>query len=384
MAVEPPLSIGSSHSAPVQLAPVSAAAKVRLQGVEAGRGVAALLVVLYHAALHVEGDVPGSAPVLWGLPHFGHAGVDFFFVLSGFIISFVHRGDVGRPERLGHYLERRFTRVLPFYWLVLCFSLLDTWLLHRAQFPGVCEVISNVLLLPQAKDQIVGGAWTLVFELMFYLVFAIAICSRRIGAVVLCAWAALVAAGLFLNPSSESAALVVASSPFCIEFFLGIGAAGLLSRRTVPFSGVLLTIGLTGFALAGLCEVAGRLYGFGATARLAYGTCSLMVILALVERERSGRLKVPRFMALLGRASYSVYLVHLIAIGITFKFLSMALQLTPSWSFPVWAFLCAMGLAAGILASVWVEQPVIRYVRTRVFGARTKAASQGDGQPGNG
>jgi peptidoglycan/LPS O-acetylase OafA/YrhL len=68
--------------APAQPALLPARARVRLEGVEAGRGVAALLVVLYHAALHVEGNVPGSA-VLWGLPHFGHAGVDFFFVLSG-------------------------------------------------------------------------------------------------------------------------------------------------------------------------------------------------------------------------------------------------------------------------------------------------------------
>jgi peptidoglycan/LPS O-acetylase OafA/YrhL len=370
MAAEPPLSIAASRSARAQPLAVPTARKARLEGVEAGRGIAALLVVFYHAALHVEGDVPGSA-VLWGLPHFGHAGVDFFFVLSGFIISFVHRTDLGRPERLGHYLERRFTRVLPFYWLVLAFLLLDTWILHRAQFPGVSELISNVFLLPQAKDQIVGGAWTLVFELTFYLVFAIVICSRRIGAVVLCVWAALVAAGLFLNLSSESAAIGVASSPFCIEFFLGIGAAIVLSRRTVPFSGLLLIIGLTGFALVGLCEVAGFLYGFGATARLAYGTCSFMVILAVVERERSGRLKVPRFMAVLGRASYSVYLVHLIAIGVTFKLLSMAFPPTPSWSLPVWALLCAIGLAAGIFASVWLEQPVMRFVRTRLFGART-------------
>jgi exopolysaccharide production protein ExoZ len=376
MAVEPPLSIAASRSAPGQplAVPTATARKARLEGVEAGRGIAALLVVFYHAALHVEGDVPGSA-VLWGLPHFGHAGVDFFFVLSGFIISFVHRTDLGRPERLGHYLERRFTRVLPFYWAVLGFLLLDTWLLHRAQFPGVGELISNVLLLPQAKDQIVGGAWTLVFELTFYLVFAIAICSLRIGAVVLCAWAALVVAGLFLNASSQSAALVVATSPFCIEFFLGIGAAAILSRRTVPFSGLLLIMGLAGFALAGLCEVAGFLYGFGATARLAYGTCSFMVILAVVERERSGHLKVPRFMAVLGRASYSVYLVHLIAIGITFKFLSMAFALTPSWSLPIWALLCSMGLTAGVFASVWVEQPLIRSVRARLFGRRTKAGS---------
>lgn len=368
MAVESQLSIPSAHPAPAQPPTVPPARKARLEGVEAGRGVAALLVVLYHAALHVEGDVPGST-VLWGLPHFGHAGVDFFFVLSGFIISFVHRTDLGRPDRLGHYLERRFTRVFPFYWLVLSFSLLDTWLLHRTQFPGVREILSNLLLLPQAKDQIVGGAWTLVFEIMFYFVFAIAICNRRIGAAALCVWAALVAAGFFLNRSSATAVLAVATSPFCIEFFLGIGAAAVLSRRTVPFSGLLLTIGLAGFGLAGVCEVSGSLYGFGAAARLVYGTCSFVIILALVERERSNALKVPRFMAVLGRASYAIYLVHLIAIGITFKFLSMAIRLTPSWSFLVWALLCAMGLIAGITASILLEQPVIRFARKRLIGA---------------
>jgi exopolysaccharide production protein ExoZ len=354
--------------APTQPAPLPARARVRLEGVEAGRGVAALLVVLYHASLHVEGNVPGSA-MLWGLPHFGHAGVDFFFVLSGFIISFVHRTDLGRPDRLAHYLERRFTRVFPFYWLVLGFSLLGTWLLHRTQFPGVREIFSNLLLLPQTEDKIVGGAWTLVYEIMFYFVFAIAICNRRIGATVLCVWAALVAAGFFLTPGSESPPLAVATSPFCLEFFLGIGAAAVLSACTVPRSGLVLAIGVAGFALAGVCEVSGRLDGFGATARLAYGTCSFLIILALVEHERLGRLRVPRFMAVLGRASYAVYLVHLIAIGVTFKFLSMAIRLTPAWSFLVWALLCTMGLIAGITASIWLEQPVIRFARKRLIGA---------------
>jgi exopolysaccharide production protein ExoZ len=377
MTAEFQLPIQPAQPTEEQAPSVSAVRKARLDGVEAGRGIAALLVVLYHGALHVEGDVPGST-VLWGLPHFGHAGVDFFFVLSGFIISFVHRKDIGRPDRLGHYFERRFTRVFPFYWLVLAFCLLDTWLLHRAQFPGVREVLSNLLLLPQTEDQIVGGAWTLVYELTFYLVFAIAICSRRIGAAVVCAWAVLIAAGFFFNPGSASAALRVASSPFCLEFFLGISAAAVLSRRNVPFSGFVLAVGLTGFAMAGVCEVSGRLYGFGATARLAYGACSLMIILALVERERSGHLTVPRFMAVLGRASYSVYLVHLIAIGITFKFLSMAVSLTPAWSFPIWILLCAMGLGAGVLASVWLEQPIIRYVRTHFFEARKTAGSPAD------
>jgi exopolysaccharide production protein ExoZ len=355
--------------APAQPAPLAARARVRLEGVEAGRGVASLLVVLYHAALHVEGDVPGSA-VLWGLPHFGHAGVDFFFVLSGFIISFVHRTDVGRPDRLAHYLERRFTRVFPFYWLVLAVSLLGIWLLHRAQFPGAREILSNVFLLPQTEDKIVGGAWTLVYEIMFYCVFAIAICNRRIGAGVLCVWAAFVAAGFLLPPVPGSAPFGVVTSPFCLEFFLGIGAAVILSGYTVPRSGLVLAVGLAGFALTGVCETTGRLDGFGATARLTYGTCSFLIILALVEHERLGRLRVPRFMAVLGRASYSVYLVHLIAIGITFKFLSVAIRLTPAWSFVNWALLCTAGLTAGIIASIWLEQPIIRFARKRLSGSK--------------
>jgi exopolysaccharide production protein ExoZ len=202
-------------------------------------------------------------------------------------------------------------------------------------------------------------------------VFAIAICSRRVGAVVLCVWAAIVATGFVWNPLTGNAALSVAASPFCIEFFLGIVAAVILSRLTVPFSGIVLAIGLIGFATAGLCEVAGYYSGFGAVARLAYGVCAFLVILALVERERSNHLKVPSFMAVLGRASYAVYLVHLIAIGITFKLLSFAIPLAPSSSFLVWALLCTMGLAGGIFTSIWLEQPLIRFVRKCLTGMRS-------------
>jgi exopolysaccharide production protein ExoZ len=152
-----------------------------------------------------------------------------------------------------------------------------------------------------------------------------------------------------------------------------MGAAAILSRRTVPLSGPLLTLGLLGFAAAALCEVTGLLYGFGAAARVAYGVFAFMVILAVVERERSGFLKVPRAMAVLGRASYSVYLVHLIGLGLAFKYLSMAIHLTPSWSLLIWALLCAAGLVSGILASIWLEQPAIRLARRWLMGAAKSA-----------
>ncbi len=341
---------------------VGASAKARLTGVEAGRGVAALLVVFYHAALHVEGNVGGS--VLWHLPHFGHAGVDFFFVLSGFIITFVHQKDVGRPDRLAHYVQRRFTRVLPFYWLVLAYYLADAWLFHPANAPGAWELISNILLLPQTKEQIVGGAWTLVFELMFYATFATLILSRKVGAVVLSLWAVLIAAAFVAHPFLPSGtSQFVVSFPYSFEFFLGMGAAYVLLSRRIPGSGVLLVVGIASFLAAGLAEVWGFLDGFGLLARIVYGGSSTLIVASLVERERSGTLKVPKPFAVLGSASYAVYLVHLVGVGIGFHLIARFIHLTPAWSLAIWALLCVIGVFAGVVVSIYVEQRVIRLSR---------------------
>ena len=68
-------------------------ARDRLVGIQAARGAAALLVVFYHAGRMLSLDQYVGNDPLRGLFRFGHAGVDFFFVLSGFIIYFVHHKD---------------------------------------------------------------------------------------------------------------------------------------------------------------------------------------------------------------------------------------------------------------------------------------------------
>jgi exopolysaccharide production protein ExoZ len=338
--------------------------RMKLSGVEAGRGVAAVLVVLYHAALHIEAHVGGR--IAHGIAHFGHAGVDFFFVLSGFIISFVHHKDIGKPRRLAHYAQRRFTRVFPLYWIVLAYYLADQALFHRDELPGVVEGIFNVFLLPHAQDPIVGGAWTLVFEVLFYAVIATAICSRRVGAALLGAWALIIVLGLAGHDWGMGISLMhTLSSPFCLEFFLGIGAAYVLLTRSIPHSSTILIAGIVAFGLAGITEVAGILNGFGATARVVYGGCSVLIVLGLVERERSGKMKVPKPMALIGQASYSVYLVHLIAIGLAFKYLARLVVFTTAWSWALWLALSAFAIVAGILTSMCLERPSINFFRAR-------------------
>ena len=90
------------------------------------RGFAAILVVLYHASHNLSGYFNSTA--LSDFFAFGHAGVSFFFVLSGFIIFEIHRGDIGRPQQVKSYLYKRITRIYPAYWLVTL-ALVPAWLL---------------------------------------------------------------------------------------------------------------------------------------------------------------------------------------------------------------------------------------------------------------
>ena len=183
--------------------------------------------------------------------------------------------------------------------------------------------------------------------------FALPVCPRR----------GPVSAGHRLSPI-----VGVLSAPFSVEFFLGIAAAYLLFMRTIPRSDLILILGVIAFAIAAATEVAEALNGYRAMARLAYGLPSMAIVLGLVELERSGRLRVPRPLAVIGRASYAVYLVHLIVIGVAFKVLSGILSPTAGSAWLWWIALAALAVFVGVLASRWLEQPSIRFFRRRLGG----------------
>ena len=97
---------------------MNSSAHGKLLGIQFCRGIAAVLVVLYHAGRMLALPQYAGHVALGGVFNFGNAGVDFFFVLSGFIIFFVHEKDIGQTQRLPAYIWSRVTRIYPIYWLV--------------------------------------------------------------------------------------------------------------------------------------------------------------------------------------------------------------------------------------------------------------------------
>lgn len=157
----------------------------KLKSIEAGRGIAATLVVLYHASAAI---FPAAKywhqQVFSGIFGFGYAGVEFFFVLSGFIIAFAHHSDIGTPSRLANFVRRRFNRIYPSYWIVLAAVVIMATSGVGPPLPPLSDIISSFVLagLDYSKA-ILGVSWTLFHEIGFYIVFGLAIWRPWAGAV---------------------------------------------------------------------------------------------------------------------------------------------------------------------------------------------------------
>ncbi|MBC7750339.1 MAG: acyltransferase [Candidatus Saccharibacteria bacterium] len=334
--------------------------KNQLSSIEAARGIAAVMVVFYHAARHLKADT-GYLP--WqGVSQFGHSGVDFFFVLSGFIIMFVHRKDLGNPHTLLKYFERRFTRIYPYFWFSLGIGIVLTLLSSKNKTLDLAFILSTATLLPFGGD--VGVAWTLQHEILFYLVFAVAIFNWRLGLGLFASWMILVFTIWDAATTPSSFPLIQKLvAPVNLEFFFGLAAAYVVQSRRLNSFKICAWIGAAVFLTIGIAENLGMFDGYAPSSQLAYGSASALIVMGIATAELRGGLRVPKLLTVLGSASYSIYLFHLPCIGVVYKLLAVT-DLLKTIPIPMlYAILVATGVFGGVLLSQMVVYPLMNYVR---------------------
>jgi peptidoglycan/LPS O-acetylase OafA/YrhL len=332
----------------------------RLATLETGRGAAAFIVALYHASRHLDEGL--GAPRLKSALQFGHAGVDFFFVLSGFIILYVHRLDIGEPSRLRRYVVRRVTRLWPIYLVAFAITLI-LHILRRFPIPSASDFTVSLFLLPSDRDLILPVAWTLQYEVLFYTIFGLLIANKRIGLVIMAIWftASMTDIGHGLIPGQFH-------SGWGLEFFVGMAAAFLWENGLVIPARAAIVCGLAAFAATAAAEdlswVVGRSEtGDICTADILYSLSAGLIILGGVSADRTGQIAVPRILQRIGGASYAIYLFHLMIIGFVWQAARVAGMTTPSFLMVLFAVMMVAVVAGGVLVSEWVEQPLIRQAR---------------------
>jgi len=337
----------------------------KMIGIESARGVAALLVVLCHTtSMMASARYFGEAP-LFGLFKFGHAGVDFFFVLSGFIIQFIHGGDIGHPERLPHYAWRRFCRIYPTYWVV-CGLLAALYAVSPS--PSGYErdagvIVGSLLLSPLPRGPVLGPAWTLQHEVLFYLLFALVIVWPRWGRAVMAAWAIGIVVNMIV-PFAASFPLGFIFRLFNLGFLFGIFTAIAVRRWSAPHPRLILALGLGLFFGAGLIEdLMPGLPHEWPPLHLAYSLGAAVTLYGLARLERQHGLRLPAGLVPLGTASYSVYLTHVITI---MAMQQLYLRVQPRIDLPPWLWfwpIVILALAVGMLFSRLIEQPILKRAR---------------------
>lgn len=324
---------------------------------QAGRGIAALLVVLFHSnVIMAAGKYWGES--IWSGFRMGHAGVHFFFVLSGFIIAFIHFRDVGRQATLPEYALKRSIRIYPIYWVALGLTVVPMLIfqnLDPTASRAPLDILGSALLLPGPTSPHLGVAWTLRHEVLFYLLFAVLILNRAAGLGVLGAWFICCALWTLFGPPTFPGEFYF--STYNLLFLFGMATAGIVLRWSMPFPAILAAIGICLFSVAGWYDVA---HGESRALTLVYGAASAVGIAGFTELERSRGLQTPGVLKMLGDASYSIYLVHYLALSIGAKMLfAFGLNglIPATLSF---ALLAASAVVVGLLFRWCIEKPMLK------------------------
>lgn len=337
------------------------------------------MVLASHCA-HTLGTPTNFGTAPFGLFfQFGRSGADLFFVLSGFLIAFIHWKDIGHPERLKHYLARRVTRIYPTYWLVLLLIVpvdIVTRTLYD-QYSQPIDIINNIFLLPQ-NDPIIDVTWSLRNELLFYAMFGLMIFSRSIGMITAALWVIVLTVRPFITTDMDTAWSNLLTYPMNFEFIAGVVTGWAIQRTTIPRPGILLGAGLCIFAVFAIAEdhrmlwsdedhlwFPGVSWNILILRSMGYGLAGVLIIVGLSALELQKRIRAPTLLIVLGDASYLLYLIHvpaLLVLGASEKHLHL-LRFVPAWFLAGFFMLLIIG--GTILLNIVVEKPILRLVRPR-------------------
>jgi len=330
------------------------------------RGLAAMLVVYHHSVRKVLEMNPDSMIPYSG---FGNAGVDIFFVISGFIMWVT---TISKTQTPTYFWYRRIIRVVPLYWffiLVIVIPKLFVPDIFQTTQLDPSHIVKSLLFIPHyhpfVSDQIwpiLIPGWTLNYEMFFYLLFgaSLFITPRWRLAALTSAFLCLVVLGQRL--ASENPLFITYTDKLLLEFFAGI-VIGVFYMR-----GIALKAGMS-YAL--MATAIFLLIGFetallpGGTRIISWGIPAALMVVATLSLDRAGKIPSISSLKLIGDASYSIYLSHILSIEVI-EFLwettgwptgTLVTQL-------IFVMVCiGSSTLVGIAAFYLVEQPMLKSLR---------------------
>lgn len=328
-----------------------------ISNIQALRAFAALGVVLYHTDLRIP-----------GLLHTDYLGVAIFFVISGFIMSYIARTSAV------DFLRRRIVRIVPLYWiglLIYAGLIVVVYPMMGKQTDNIVTVssfVQDMLFIPKIdghganiKPALQVG-WTLNLEMYFYVLFAAAMMVSRKYAPMI---AATVVAITWLAARSLNLPPMIEFWGHDYTIFFSLGVAAYFISRSVNFAPIIgIAVTLVGVAALGF-------YITGGHTSAHYSAPFLIVLGAVLLEQSNVFIKSPAILSI-GTASYALYLFHPFVIG-------LGNTVAPTQRGELWLSTLLVFLAVTFALAIhrMIERPITDLIRTtRVISPVETQAAQ--------
>jgi len=319
------------------------------------RALAALLVVLFHLGGHYR-DAGGIFTGLIEFSKWGLFGVDIFFIISGFVISYTVFPKQRNAQAAGTYFRHRLSRIYLGYWP---FALLALYVIpiHTPENLANVSVFKTLTLTSGHLEFLaLPVAWSLSYELYFYVIFGLLFCfsNKVIKRVLMVFFAVILLPTLFidLDPWSNWAFWF---SPYLLEFFCGVMIflyRDFISQRRwmIPC----ITLVAAGFWFGTNADISPD------TRVLFFAISAASIVMLALQLETNRLFVSPNWLVGLGDSSYTLYLSHVLMITAFYKLglrdmLASQLQIVIELGFLT--FIVFM-LAVSHLYYKYIERPI--------------------------
>lgn len=382
------------------------------------RGMAALSVLLYHVMLGAGLPKLDEGPVRSILMS-GYMGVDFFFVISGFVLFLPTVVNGGRFGNVRAYAIRRASRIIPAYWVVLVVLVATQPLLTtiRTDLPyqsgrGLLSMVLHMTFLQHSLGlalnipegfAVHGAVWTLTLEALFYVLlplvaaryyrhpflgFLLALTISLVWKQVI-TWPGTVDPHVFSLPRII---LITQLPTYLAHFAAGMTAAyafvrlravvtrpahHLAAAAVAVLAASVMLLGMRAEGIRDLMAKGGFYDHFTRPVYVALAFAVLIPAVALAPAWTRAPFTNP-VSRRLGDMSYGIYLWHLMLIGFALATLHFLPVASTRAFVRMLAFTLPLSLVAGWLSMKLVEQPAVRWARARSSALRR---ASGEGRP---
>lgn len=300
----------------------------RLDSIQFLRGVAVLLVIAFHFRQYLNGVYVQSdlGDRLFGL---GEVGVDIFFVISGFIITY---STINKERNTpAEFAIKRFFRLYPVFFVTLIILVV----LDVTSTASVSDIVKSFVFIPKDYNSIGPWygynvnlpAWTLTYEILFYTIFCLALSinhkNRTILAIVLmviiCSVAQLYFRGtLQIDPITRDVGinsvirnLTFISNPIIYDFIYGMIIAEVFIRIDAKYlNRTMVKVFLMSVFWISVALI---ISGFNRGAGLErWGLYSFLLVGSIVLLSKVKDISFGGFWIMMGEMSYSLYINHMI------------------------------------------------------------------------